>query len=146
MTVETFGGRVLWVMRPQSLATDNRATNLEKKLVVAEDAETRRKLVEYCVLLSCTERIEFKLDGRERPAVIDFKHFIERYETLTPAEFTAEALSIPYALRGAWRDAFSDASDSMFDAPPEQLPLRALTPAQQAEAADPNSPLPSRGA
>lgn len=127
--------------KPQTFWTDRVAEKMHKAINQEPDATQDVQSIAYTIALlySLTPKIVFSFDGTERPVLRTFK---EQWEALdeSPAKLWEMRKGMPTSLVSAWIDAFNEAQ-LLFDVPDEQKPLEWLTPEQQAEAQQSNSPL-----
>jgi hypothetical protein len=139
----TFGGKVSWDITLQSWETDTIASKLQKSIEDAlELADDEKSIIEeYCVFLSCTRGVYPHINGtRPGATLVEFMAVLSDLDRLTPNDLWSFRKRAPNALVGAWRAAFL-AAQELFVLDAGQLPDENLTPAQQEEVKDINSPL-----
>jgi|GEM_PF-6527184 len=143
----TLGGRIEWRIMPSSPYTDAIKTKLDRLFESIPDltADEKALISDYSALLSLTEDIIFKFDGREKRLLTEFASGWGRREKMSARQLFDFLMRLSYVIRSAWFAACY-AEQVPFEVDPAQMPTEALTDEQKAEAADPASPLPPNAA
>lgn len=142
---EAFGGRVVFYTRPSSVESniiwkrfDDLYNALEHPIKEALEGDGAMGY-----LIAHTSRIEFHFQGNETPLLTTFCDLWQQWEKFDADGVKAALdwrMSTPAALIEAWVAALETRDLLWID--PTIAPLNLLTPEQQKEAADPESPLP----
>lgn len=141
----TFEGRIEWKFLPFSPYTDARKTKLKALFDSITDLseDERAKVDEFVNVLSATDDIVFRFDGKEKRPLIDFATGWGRRDHMTARQLFDFMYRLGWAIYIKWVQAIN-AEQVPFEVDPAQMPTDALTDAQKAEAADPASPLDAR--
>lgn len=140
-----FGGRVVFCTRPTNLRTTLEYSSLDK---MAQDIthgakEAPGMVMNLLYYIACTESIEFDFQGNETALLTEFKTMWEGLRPYTVESITRALdwlLDGSTDIRNEWDKSIETANALWID--PTIAPVSALTPEQQKEAADPESPLP----
>lgn len=134
---------IKWRFAERTMHTDREAENLEKAIretcTIAPEGESNL-LSNFVYILSTTEVPEFDAT-HAKPSLRDLPAFLLTWRDMAPADvWEYRVRRVSHNLWVEWANAFT-ADTGLFEADEAAKPTRELTPEQQAEAANPNSPL-----
>jgi len=103
-------------------------------------AEHEEELRTFSYVYAATTNVVFNYDGKEKPALVNFKRAWDIRKAMSAADIWQWRLHTAHAILGLWLDDYLDAQD-LIEVDPGQLPTDKLTTEQKKELANPDSPL-----
>lgn len=146
MRVSALDGRLVFVMRRQTLGADMEGKRYENAAIECGHEDYKLLAFELGMLVGCTESITAKSrkgDGQE--ITDELRSFADWFETITDPHdaWTYRVNRMPKALMDEWRKAWDAANKPLI--PPEQKDFKALSEAEQQEAQTEGSFLEGQG-
>lgn len=135
--------RIIFHMKPQTIGSDNEAVKLMKRIKDAAklDARFDDRIERICVMVSCTDEIEFRLDeGTPHAALLRFRDDWANRAAFKTEDWVRFVLDLAIAIINEWLDQWK-LQQELPDLDPAQLPPSKLTAEQQEEITHPGSPL-----
>lgn len=142
MRVSALDGRLVFIMRRQTLGAELRGKQYEEAARASGHADFHLLAFELGLLVGCTEEIVVKSKKNDNADVVsELQAFADWFAGIgDPSEAWAYYVDcIPRVLVKEWRDAFEQVNTPLL--PVEQKAFGSLTDQQKQEAMQPDSPL-----
>lgn len=138
---------IKWHFAERTWYTDEEAERLIEGIQAScQIPEHRKQAMEtFCYILSATERVEFDERRVHSRSLQALPEFLKQWRSMSPSEvWDYRTKQIANQVWVSWANSFSS-EPGLFEADDAAKPTSALSPEQQKEAANPNSPLASSG-